>query len=171
LPLTVALAVMMLIRHWNVATSYTLFCFGYERQLSLVGLADGIITIVGTVILVPRLGLIGAPIASITGAAIVGLPINLRAAAREMGVGVAGLIRPSVPLVAAIASTTALAVVTASWAGGDQLPRALGAIAGTLVVYAAAMTPFVVKGPLRPYAGTAWTMISVRRQASPRAAA
>lgn len=43
LGLTILLVYMlnMLIRHWNIATTYTLFCFGYERRICLTTLLEG----------------------------------------------------------------------------------------------------------------------------------
>jgi O-antigen/teichoic acid export membrane protein len=171
LPLTLALAAMMLIRHWNVATIYTLFCFGYERQLSLVALADGVVTLGGTALLVPTLGVIGAPIASALGAVVIGLPLNLRSAAREMDVSLTGFIKPSLPLIATICAVVALAVGTTRWVDGSHFVTAAAAVAAVLIVYAVAMIPFVMLGPLRPYADTAWSMLFVRRTAGHEAAA
>src|SRR5581483_11093576 len=50
--LSAAMVVMMLLRHWNIALIFTLFSFGYERQISVVGLADGVVTAGGTALLV-----------------------------------------------------------------------------------------------------------------------
>jgi O-antigen/teichoic acid export membrane protein len=161
LPLTLAVSGMMLLRHWNVATNYTLFCFGYERQLSLVAFADGVVTIVGTALLVPRIGLVGAPIASMVGAALVGLPLNIRASAREIGLTVAQFLKPCLPLVIAMASVVGSTVFCTVWLDTSRFLTAAGITAGALSLYAAAMSPFVLSGPLKPYAITAISMLPV----------
>ena len=162
LALTLAVTAMMLMRHWNVATTYTLFCFGYERQLSLVAFADGVVTIAGTALLVPTLGLIGAPLASVIGAALVGLPINVRSAAREIGVSVAEFLKPCAPLVGAIAAVVGVAVLSCMWSDSSGFVYAAASATVVLALYAAAMTPFVLSGPLKPYAHTALSMIPLR---------
>src|SRR6185369_8701133 len=97
-PLTFAFVVMMLLRHWNVATVYTLFCFGYERQLALTALADGMVTALGALVLVRYVGPIGAPLASILGVAVMSLPVNLRSTAKELGVSVTEVVGSIAPL-------------------------------------------------------------------------
>jgi O-antigen/teichoic acid export membrane protein len=171
LGLTLALTAMMLLRHWNVATIYTLFCFGYERQLSLVALADGVVTILGTALLVPTFGLVAAPIASVLGAAVVGLPINVRSAAREMGVSVPELLRPCASLAGAIAAVVTLAVFSSFWFDTSHFVSAAASAVLLLGLYAAVMTPFVIFGPLKPYALTALSMMSMRHHRDQPAAA
>lgn len=163
LGLTVALAAMMLLRHWNVATVYTLFCFGYERQLSLVVLADGVVTIAGTAWLVSVLGPVGAPLASGLGALFVGLPVNLRSVAKEMDVSIPELLRPSATLVATIASVIGLTVFVSEWSDSSHLLNAAAVASGMMTLYAVAMLPFVTSGPLKPYARTALSMIPIGR--------
>jgi O-antigen/teichoic acid export membrane protein len=163
LSLTLAVSAMMLIRHWNVATNYTLFCFGYERQLSLVAFADGVVTIAATLLLVPRVGLVGAPIASLIGAMLVGLPLNVRSSAREIGFTVPQFLKPCVPLLATMGSVFAVAVFGATWVDSSRFVNAALLAGGALGLYAAAITPFLVRGPLKPYAVTALSMIPLPR--------
>lgn len=161
--LTAALAAMMLVRHWNVATNYTLFCFGYERQLSLIALADGAVTLAAMALLVPRLGLVGAPVASMAGALLVGLPANVRASAREIGVSVWTFVRPCLTILAVIALVDGVAVAGHLWLDTTRLVVTVAFTAGMLALYAAAVAPFVLSDPLRPYAQTALSMLVVRQ--------
>lgn len=171
LVLTLALTTMMLVRHWNVAMNYTLFCFGYERQLSLVALADGVVTLAGTAFLVPRLGLAGAPVASVLGAVLIGLPLNVRAAAREIGIGIGGFLRPCASLVLTISAVVGLAVAGHFWFDAGRLVNAVAFAVVMLALYAAAVTPFILSGPLKPYAATGLSMLFSRRpQPEPSAA-
>lgn len=163
LVLTLGLTTMMLVRHWNVAMNYTLFCFGYERQLSLVALADGVVTLAGTALLVPRFGLVGAPVASVLGAVIVGLPLNIKAAAREIGVGIGAFLRPCLSLVLTISAVVALAVAGHFWLDASRLVSAVAFAVVMLALYAAAVTPFILSGPLKPYVHTGLSMLFTRR--------
>ena len=92
--LTGLLLLAMIARHANFAVVFTLFSLGGERRISLTTLADGAITVVGTVLLVRRFGLIGAPIASLIGATIVSLPANFRGLAARAGIPVIHWLRP-----------------------------------------------------------------------------
>ena len=56
LPLTVLLLLVMLLRHWNTTTVYTLFAFGRERRLALTALMDGLVTVGGSVWLIGTAG-------------------------------------------------------------------------------------------------------------------
>jgi hypothetical protein len=161
--LTVAMTSMMLLRHWNVATIYTLFCFGYERQLSLIALADGIVTVLATVWLVPKLGMVGAPIASALGAVLVALPFNIRSAAAEMNLGIVGFLRPCLTLAGAISVAVALAAYGSFWLDPSRLLPTVAFALIALTVYGAVVAPFIVLGPLKPYAVTALSMVAARQ--------
>jgi len=151
LALTVAFTAMMLLRHWNVAITYTLFCFVYERQLSLTSLADGVACVVATPLLVWKLGPIGAPLASIIGAGAVSLPINLRSVAAEMGLGVAAFARPFAPLLIRVVSVMTLAVAITVWLGEGRLIPTAGLTLAIAGLYVAVVYPLVSEGPLREY--------------------
>ncbi len=92
--LTGLLLLVMLLRHWNFTTVYTLFALGQERRISLTALADGLTTVVASIVLVKWLGLIGAPIGALVGVAAVSLPANLIGIARVTGVTVAARLKP-----------------------------------------------------------------------------
>lgn len=149
--LTVALVSMMLLRHWNVATVYTLFCFGYERQISLVSLADGVCTVVLTVVFVWKWGAIGAPLASIVSVVLISLPMHGRSVAHEMGLSSIAFMGSLAPLlvrlaaVAAVGSTVSIYFPVTTMAGvlTHGVPLAL--------VYVALVGPNAWTGPLRPY--------------------
>ena len=85
LVLTVLLLVAMIIRHFNTTNVYALFCFGHERRLALTGLADGVITLAISAVLVSRFGLIGAPLGTTAGVVLISAPLNLAALSRETG--------------------------------------------------------------------------------------
>jgi O-antigen/teichoic acid export membrane protein len=148
--LTVAFTVMMLLRHWNVATVYTLFCFGYERQISLTSLMDGVVTVVATALGVWKWGLIGAPIGSIIGVVTVSLPFNLRSVAGEMGLGVGDFLRTSAPLYLRIVVIGGLAAAASAWLS-VSFASVLLLLISIVALYAAAVLPLAWNGPVGPY--------------------
>jgi O-antigen/teichoic acid export membrane protein len=150
--LTLLFLVNMLLRHFNVALTYTLFAFGYERRLSIVALADGLVTVGSGLALARVLGPAGAVAGSIAGVTLVSTQANLRALARELGVPVRGTVAPLWPWAwrfAAVAAACALFLVRIPVA-----PRFLPlALAGTvaLAAYALVLLPVMVRGPLGTY--------------------
>jgi hypothetical protein len=138
----------MLLRHWNVAAVYTLFCFGHERRLALTTAIDGLAGVLAMLVLVPWLGIPGAALGSIVGTVAVSLPANLRALAREEGVSFATAIRPLQPWFVRFASVSAMVlVVTIRW---PVPPLATGVFAGCVVafLYVALMLPVAWRPPL-----------------------
>jgi O-antigen/teichoic acid export membrane protein len=91
---TALLLFAMIARHANFSIVLTLFALGGEKRISLTTLADGIMTVVATMLLVPRLGVVAAPLASIAGATLISLPANLRGLSIRAGVPVLEWIRP-----------------------------------------------------------------------------
>jgi O-antigen/teichoic acid export membrane protein len=149
--LTVLFLVVMLLRHVNTCTVYTIFCFGYERRISATVLADAVVTLVASLILVRHLGPIGAPLGSIVGVGLVSLPWNFAAFAVETGLSWRALLRVAWPWLWRFALLAAGAAVLATvW-----VPRTFFALACTAVfatlAYGAFMLPVLLKPPLRPY--------------------
>ncbi len=92
--LTVLIAALALLRHWNRTLINTIFCFGYERWISLVSLMDGAVTLASAIALVHFFGLIGAPMGGIIGVCLVSLPANLWALSKELNTSASGLFMP-----------------------------------------------------------------------------
>lgn len=92
--LTALMLLALVLRHWNDALSYTLFCLGHERRLALTAIGDGVVTCLAMLVLIPWFGMPGAALASLVGLACVSLPGKLAALAREEGVPVLAAIAP-----------------------------------------------------------------------------
>lgn len=90
LTMTAVLLANMLLRHWNITATASIYCFGYERHLSIVTLLDGVVTVVSSVVLVRIMGPLGAVIGSTIGVVCVSLPANIRVLVRELGVSFFG---------------------------------------------------------------------------------
>lgn len=91
--LTVLMLLSMMLRHLNVAVSYTLYSLGHERRLALTGIADGVVTVSSMFGLVPLFGLRGAVMGTIVGVSLISLPANVRTLAREEGVSIVVALR------------------------------------------------------------------------------
>jgi O-antigen/teichoic acid export membrane protein len=89
---SVLLLTGMLLRHLNTTAVYSIFCFGYERRISMTTLLDGAVTVCGALVFVPLLGAAGAPLGTILGVVFISLPLNLSALARESDVSLALLL-------------------------------------------------------------------------------
>ena len=113
--LTVLLLTAMIIRHFNTTNVYALFCFGHERRLALTALADGVVTLALSALLVKSVGLAGAPLGAIAGVVLVSAPANLSALARETGVARLQLVRALHPWLWRFLLVTALAGAAGAW--------------------------------------------------------
>src|SRR5262249_15939250 len=65
--LTALMIVVMLLRHWNTTASYATFCFGQERRVCLATVADAFVTVFASLLLVGKMGPIGAPLGAMVG--------------------------------------------------------------------------------------------------------
>jgi hypothetical protein len=163
--LSLAFAAMMLLRHWNISTTYTLFCFGYERQISITYLLDGIVTVVLTVLMVWKWGPIGAPVASIIGVSVVSLPINVRSVAHEMGLTVGAFVKTLAPLEIRIVVLGLAAALGTTYINDRSLVGVLSLLVPIVLLYAAAVGPIAWNGPVGPYLRMALPLL--RRPAAP----
>ncbi len=146
--LTALLVLGMLLRHWNLAAVYTLFCFGHERRLAITTAADGAVGLVAMLLFVPWLGLRGAALGSLVGTVVVSLPSNLRALAREEGVSLGTALRPLLPWFGRfVPAFGAVLAVTVWWPDQRFLERALLASLVALL-YAVLMMPLLLRPPL-----------------------
>lgn len=149
--LSALLLLAMLLRHWNTTAVYAIFCFGYERRISVTTLLDGLVTVGSAVILVRRFGAIGAPLGAILGVCLISLPGNLSALARESDVSLISLIAPLWPWFYRLALCAAGGwFITRVFVPATFLPIAV--TAGVLTIaYAVIMLPLVFRGPLGAY--------------------
>lgn len=148
--LTVLLLLSMLLRHVNSTLVYTLFCFGYERRLALTSVADGLVGLAMMVLLVPALGLYGAVLGPLTSLALVSLPTNLRALAREEGGSAVTFVEPLRPwLMRFLPLVAAVAALISVWRPQGLFTFVPFALAVS-VLYAVVMLPVITTPPLGP---------------------
>jgi O-antigen/teichoic acid export membrane protein len=148
--LTLAFTAMMVLRHLGVSFIYTLFCFGYERQISVVNLADGLITIAASAAMITSWGLIGAPLGSIAGV-VVSLAVNGRAMAREMGTSGREFAASVVPILLRILAVGAIGAAGAQWIGAAALPWVVVLTLSMAALFLGLVLPLAWDGPVGPY--------------------
>lgn len=88
LGLTTAVIVRVLVGHWALTVATALFAAGHERHLAWTSLANGIVSVIATVILLGLLGPVGAPLGGLVAILGVSLPANLVVLGRHAGVSV-----------------------------------------------------------------------------------
>lgn len=171
-PLTLAFAAMMVLRHLSVAIIYTLFCFGYERQISLTSLADGIVTVAATAVLIWFWGPVGAPLGSIAGVLTVSLPVNGRSMAREMGLTAPGFVAIVAPVLVRIVAVGGAAAIVSAWLAPSSLLAVGLLMAAAVALYCALVFPLAWHGEVGPYLRHALHLgrvVTSRRQPQPPA--
>lgn len=149
--LTIALVGNMLLRHLNVTASYTTFCFGHERRNALVSIADGVATVALTLLLLPRLGLVGAPIASMVCVAAISIPANVRLIARELGLGTAEYVRGLQGWALVCAAMLGAAVATNHLLAGRPLVLVIIVGGALVLVYGMLAATQLVRSPSGVY--------------------
>ena len=150
--LTLAILVNMLFVHWDTVAAYSVFCFGHQRRISLTNLGNGLVTAAGALGLTLVLGPIGAPLGSLAGTCLVGLPLNLSVIARDTGVSLAKLAGAMVGnwvwRFALIAVPVGLAAYY--WSPKNLASAALAALCVS-ALYLTVMLPTVMSSPLGGY--------------------
>jgi O-antigen/teichoic acid export membrane protein len=89
--LTILLVLVLLLRHWNLTAVFSLFSYSRDRRIVLTTLADGLVTVVGTVAFTALGGWSAAPLGSLLGVCSVSLPLNVRAVTESFGVPLTAL--------------------------------------------------------------------------------
>jgi O-antigen/teichoic acid export membrane protein len=151
LALTVVLVMMMLLRHWNVTAVYAIFAFGHERRITVTTLCDGLFTIAAAIVLIPRLGVIGAPLASLVSVSVVSLPANLTALARDTGETAARLTGKMRHWFWRFLVVMAVAWAVSPLVAPGKLFALVAATLGVGGLYAALMVPLALRDPLGVY--------------------
>jgi len=163
--LTVLLLAGMLIRHVNTTAVYALFCFGNERRLALTAIAEGVCSTAAMFVLVPVLGLYGAALGPLVAVALISLPNNLRALAREEGTTALSLLVPLAPW------TTRLFILLACLAMFLSVVEVSGVVglvavsAAVAAAYLAIMIPVLRQPPLGSMLSSAAVPLAGRAQA------
>jgi len=162
LRLSALLLLTMLLRHWNTTAVYAVFCFGYERRISITTLLDGVVTVSCAIAFVRLFGAIGAPMGAILGVCLVSLPGNLSALARENGVTLLTIIKSLWSWFYRF-----ILLLAGAWLVTRVfIPQTFPAIALTAsvaaVVYGLIMLPIILREPLGIYVRPRLTALSMK---------
>jgi O-antigen/teichoic acid export membrane protein len=150
--LTVLILGRVMCAHWNLTIATSLFSFGYERRLALTALASGLVTVGTSIVLVARVGVIGAPLGAILGTVLVSLPANLIGLGREVGVPVRRLVGAHVHWLWRFALVVGIAVAIATQWTPAMVWSLILAAAAVGVPYALLMVRRLQQPPLSIYA-------------------
>jgi hypothetical protein len=162
LALTALFVVLMLVRHYGITVVYAVYSFGHERLLALIGLAQGIVGVAASIILVKVVGVAGAVLGALLAAVLVTLPLALPVVARDTGTSTGALLRGLVPWTWRLAILLTAGTLAGLWLQprGPFGVAAVGLLAAAL--YAALAGPFVLRPPLREYALQVWRGVAAR---------
>ena len=151
--LTVVILANMMARHWAFPYSVALFYYsGRVRATTLMVLADGVVSLGLSIVLVGRLGIVGAPLGSLLGALITEWPASVMLMARDSGSSPWAPLGPVWPWLVRFVPIAVVAAAAGVWLGGK--PLILVACVGVVIgfVYVAAMLPLLRQPPLDVYA-------------------
>jgi O-antigen/teichoic acid export membrane protein len=150
--LTIALALNFLIRSWTGTTAFSVFCFGYQRRISLTNISDGAVSVMFCVVLTMLWGPVGAAAGSMLGACLVSLPWNLWLIARDTGVSVPRLLSAMLRGWSwrFVMMAGAVFWVAMHWSPRN-LPSAAAAVLAVILLYGLIMLPNVLRPPLGNY--------------------
>jgi len=148
--LSVLVVALMLCHDYSTALIYSVFAYGHERALALIGAAQAVAALLAMIWLVPRLGLVGAPLGGLVGELAVATPLGLRVLTRQVGAGAGALLRPLAPWALRAGLLGAAGIASLQWW------RARSFVSLVLVSLAAAAAyALLMRGRLRrePLAG------------------
>ena len=148
---TASLLVSMMLRHWNTTTIFALFAFGHERRIALTALADGVLTVALSIVLVGTLGSLGAVLASIIGVCVASLPSNLRALAASTSSSVGASVAPLMPWLVRFVCLSVATVLALHSRDLNSFARLAAVTIVVSTLYVAVMLPIARRAPLGDY--------------------
>ena len=162
LVLTVVILLRVVVGHWSLTHNMLLFAYGYDRRRGLTDLLAGVLSVVVSIPLIARFGIIGAPLGWFVGTLAVKVPANLVTLAHESELLLRGLLGAqwhwSWRFVLSAAVAVALALV---WTPVQILT--IGATAaGLAAIYEFLMVPRLLSEPLAQYLHPALTELLSR---------
>jgi hypothetical protein len=126
------------------------FALGYEQRLAWSLIGDGVITVSAMAAWTAWLGILGAPLGSLTGVLLVSGPIVVLTLSAATGVTPWELMLWFAPWAVRFAFVL-VPVAIASYSPGASDPSALGVTAAALIAYAAVVCPLLTREPLAGY--------------------
>lgn len=158
---TACFVLNMMLRHWTGALGLASFCFGDERRIAVYALLDGLVSTLVAILLIPRVGFVGGPLALLIGVSVTSLPSHLFALRDHMKVGVSTLVLQLAPWAARVGAIALFATWVSRQASRGFLAVALVAAAvGSL--YVLVEMPVALRPPLGSYVRPRLTSLTRR---------
>jgi O-antigen/teichoic acid export membrane protein len=149
--LTVVFGARLFLRQWNTTLVYSLFSFGHERRLAVVGLVDGVLTAALSFVIARQMGPLGVPLGGIAALVFACLPLNLAGIRRDTGVPATEVARRQLWWTWRAVLLAALAALgSSSWNEPTLLP-VLGKAMAAMLLCLAVLGPLLLRPPLGPY--------------------
>lgn len=160
--LTLLAVLAMVVRHFIFAFAQMVFALGYDRRSSWALVGDGVVTVSAMVAWTSGLGVLGAPLGSLTGVLVVSGPIMVLTLSAATGATPWGLVRWLAPWAARFAVVLVPVAVISYCPRATDPVIALGVAGVAMIVYAVAARQLLIREPLAGY----WsqTVVSVRQQ-------
>jgi O-antigen/teichoic acid export membrane protein len=149
--LTLWLLTVMMVRHFTFTLGHLLYCCGYERALACLGVLDGVATILAGWLLIPILGLAGAPIGSLLGVLSMHLPVCLYLCARDSRLPLLQLLRGHLPWLWRFAVLMLGVGLLSQVYKPSYVPSLLATGLSVCFLYAALMLPALLRSGAGPY--------------------
>ena len=149
--LTVFLVINMIIRHWATTQVYTVFCLGREREMTVVGVLDGLVTLILSILFCRHWGVIGVPIGSILSVCIISGPALLLVVQSEFSTSLRQIIISYIPWLSRLAIVAPLSHIVGRYSRDFGIYGLVLATISVVVLYTAIMLPLVKDGVLREY--------------------
>jgi O-antigen/teichoic acid export membrane protein len=150
--LTALFVATMLLRHWNDTAVYSIFCFGYERRISITTFFDGALSVAAALALVPRIGPVGALIGSLLGVCLVSLPGNLSALCTAVAKSIPATVAPLWPWFWRFAAMSTIATAAGHFLTSPTLVRCVALSVGIGLLYVGIMLRTSLNSSLGTYA-------------------
>lgn len=156
--LTALLVFAMLCRHLATSLTYALFSFGHERRISLVAVGDGVLSVGITAALatLTPLGVLSAAVGSVGGVLLVSIPFIATALARELGMGLSGLLSSQLPWLWRFLAASGAVIVLGRIIAPHGLTGLLVMVSLSVAVYGAVMLPLALQPPLGSFVRSAF---------------
>ena len=151
--LTATILANMMARHWQFTYSVGIFYYsGRVRESTLILLADGVVSLGLSIILVQHLGIVGAPLGSLISVLVTAWPASVILISRDSGTSPWASFAPVVPWLVRFVPLAIVAGATGVWLGESSLLIVAGAGAIIGIAYIAAVLPLLRRPPLAVYA-------------------
>ncbi len=152
--LTAVILANMMARHWQFPYGVAIFYYSADqlRNLTLMQIADGLVSLGLSITLVHRMGIVGAPLGSLIAVLVTQWPASVLILARVSKTSVWSTLSPVMPWLVRFIPLAMVAGIAGVLLGGRSLVVVSGVGAVIGLVYIVVMLPLLRRPPLDVYA-------------------